>query len=95
MDYWDSPDKVAHFTGTAAIATVVAAATQSERIGFATGVIIASAKEFYDYKHPESHQASFRDLAWSVAGAYAGAKFGGWVFYRQPDGYRFSWSIRF
>ena len=79
QDSWTGKDKYQHFAGSAVLSYGF-----SEFVGpnkaFLASVVIGAAKEFYDYKHPKNHTASYKDFAWDVAGAYVGVYLKGYSF---------------
>ena len=81
-DDWWGQDKAQHFVGAAALSSVIAVGTRNPDLGFWSGVAAGAAKEVWDQRHA-GHQASTKDFAWSVAGAYAGSQGSGWILRRS------------
>lgn len=82
-DEWTGKDKAQHFIAGAAIASVVTVATSNETLGFLAGSAAGVAKEAYDGK-----RASVKDLLVTVAGAYVGARVGGFIITPSSITYR-------
>lgn len=78
-DQWFAEDKYKHFAVSAAIASVATVATGDKHIGFWSSVGVGVAKELHD------QQASAKDLAWDVLGAYIGAELPGWALHVNGD----------
>lgn len=76
---WTDPDKQIHFGLTAAGSAVCTIATGQADPCLWAGVAVAAAKEVYDAQHRDKHTPSVRDFLAGAAGAYVGAKFGGWI----------------
>jgi uncharacterized protein YfiM (DUF2279 family) len=74
-----------HLAGSAAISAAVTAATKDELIGFGVSVTIGVAKEIADSRQP-GNKFCVRDLAFDIAGAYIGAKAGGFIITPQRGG---------
>ena len=79
QDSWHGLDKRQHFAGSAVLSYGLSEVMSPEK-AFLTTVGIGLAKEVYDYKHPDKHTASYKDLVWDVAGAYVGIYAKGYSF---------------
>ena len=93
-DHWTGPDKLLHFESTLVLAGIVSAATESQAIGFWSAVAVGGAKELWD-RNRSGHTASFKDLAWDVAGAYVGSAFGAWAVSRTNGTTVVSYAMKF
>ena len=71
-DSWTGADKGKHLMAGAAIASLTTVMSQSEMTGFLIGAAAGVGKEVWDGKN-----ASAKDLAVTLVGAYIGAKVGG------------------
>lgn len=89
-DDWLGEDKYMHFAVSAAISGATTTAIGDKQVGFWTGVGVGAAKEVYD-AHTPGHEASVKDLAWDVLGAYAGAYLGGLAISPVPGGVFFTY----
>ena len=65
-------DKKLHFLGSAILAAGIKEIT-TDNMAFTGALSIGILKEYYDYKHPNKHTASYKDLLWDIGGAYVGA----------------------
>lgn len=81
---WTGEDKALHFAGSATLATVVTVVSASPQVGFWSAVAVGVTKELIDRRRPGG-DASLRDLAADVAGAYLGSQAGRWMLYRQGE----------
>lgn len=79
QDSWFGKDKAQHFVGSAVLAYSLTE-VMSPSNAFLTSVGIGLAKEIYDYKHPDKHTASYKDLVADIAGAYMGVYVKGYSF---------------
>jgi uncharacterized protein YfiM (DUF2279 family) len=68
-DPWKGENKNLLFAGSAAIAYLVAYEPGQSNHGFWSSVAMGAAKE-YSGRYRSGHQASLKDLAWDVTGAY-------------------------
>lgn len=85
-DEWTGADKTKHVVAGAAVSSIVTSVTKNELHGFLAGVAVGVGKELYD-AHGSGHP-SMKDLAWTVAGSYMGAKLGGFFVAPAPKGFR-------
>lgn len=76
---WTAPDKQLHFGVTAVGSAACAVAKRRQDACMWLGVGVAAAKEVYDAQHRDKHTPSIRDFIAGAAGAYLGAKLGGWI----------------
>lgn len=83
-DEWTGADKSKHFLAGVAVSSIATAVAKDELHGFLAGSAVGVAKEIYD--STGAGQASLKDLAWTVAGAYLGAKLGGVIIAPTPKG---------
>lgn len=88
---WRGRDKELHFAMGAGVSSLATLAFKDEEVGFWSGVAVGAAKEIYDYKHPKSHDASFKDFAVTALGAFAGAKITGLVVTKNSISYVHKW----
>jgi putative lipoprotein len=79
QDSWFGKDKKQHFAGSAVISYSLSE-VMSPTNAFLTSVGVGLAKEIYDYKHPDKHTASYKDLVADIAGAYVGVYAKGYSF---------------
>lgn len=82
-------DKYMHFGVSAAMSagcTAFNSRPNRELECFAGSVAVGIAKEIHDHNVP-GKIFSYKDLIWDIAGAYTGAKFGGWIFTPNQVGY--------
>jgi putative lipoprotein len=79
QDSWTGKDKAQHLLGSAVLSYSLSEVISPES-AFLTSVGIGLAKEVYDYKHPKSHTASYKDFIADVAGAYVGVYAKGYSF---------------
>jgi putative lipoprotein len=93
-DSWVGRDKQLHFAGSVVIAGVTTAITKDETTGFIVATGIGIAKEIYDSKH-RAGDASYKDLAWDIAGAWVGSKLGGIIITKVGDTTKISYRIPF
>ncbi len=86
-DPWFARDKFLHFAASAVVqgaaysvfrrdARYTVAAQRASLVTVAVGV----GKELYDWRHPQRHDASWRDLVWDGAGGTAAT-----IVARQAD----------
>ena len=94
-----SRDKQIHSAGSAVLAGAATFVTDDPWKSFGSVVALGAAKEWYDYKHPESHCASVHDFAYDVLGAaigtYAGYKLKGMYIAPKRDGVNVAYSMKF
>ena len=91
---WSGEDKEIHFIGSATVAVVITAATESPWTGFWSAVAVGVAKELVDQRRPDG-KASGRDLVADVAGAYLGSQAGRWIISRRWETTAVVFSHRF
>lgn len=79
QDSWLGKDKAQHFAGSAVLSYAFSEVMSADK-AFLASVGIGLAKELYDYKHPDKHTASYKDLVADIAGAYVGVYLKGYSF---------------
>ena len=72
-DLWFGEDKKLHFVGSGILAAAIKETTGNDNLGFAVSLSIGMMKEYYDYKHPTKHTASYKDLLWDIGGSTLGS----------------------
>lgn len=72
------PDKIKHFAVEAALGTISGSIIEDKYLASAVALVPGVAKEIYDLKNPQSHCASYYDLAWDLAGVITGVNLGHW-----------------
>ncbi len=87
-------DKALHFAGSATLAVVITAASEDPVIGFWSAVAVGLAKELVDRRRAGG-DASGRDLAADVAGAFLGAQAGRWLITRRGETTAFVYALQF
>lgn len=90
---WSGDDKQIHFLGSAMVAVVVTAATDSPWIGFWSVLALGVTKEVIDQRR--GGRASGRDLVADVAGAYIGSQAGRLLISRRGDTTAVVYALRF
>lgn len=65
---WKYVDKLQHFGIMAGIAAVALALGAPWQFVLGASTVIASGKEFYDSRHPDSHTVDPWDAVWTVLG---------------------------
>ncbi len=93
-DSWTGIDKQQHFTGSAAMAAVMAQATQDRAFGFWSSVAVGAAKEVADH-YRRGGDPSVRDFMVDMAGAYLGAYNSGWTIHKNGATTTVAFSWRF
>ncbi len=77
-DAWFGRDKFLHFAASAVVQGAAYAvfrraarcAVAAERASLMT-VAVGAGKELYDWRHPATHDASWRDFTWDLVGGAA------------------------
>ena len=67
LQQMSAPDKVGHYASGATIAAV-GSIFFSPEVGLGATVIAAIGKEYYDYKHPATHQVEKNDAIATILG---------------------------